>query len=363
MNLKKNLIPLFVLLIGVSFLFGGYTRWNSANPQQTCASCHEISSSVSGWQVSAHRNIQCSECHGTAISNGIHSLKEKAHMIFTHVNKNPEPENIHMTERQVLDLSERCTKCHQAEYKKWLSGGHSAKYADIFMNGKHNMDEPPYWGCLRCHGMFYDGNIQTLLKKPQKADGVWRLNDKMQATLPTMPCLTCHSMHINNDLLGNAIRFDIPVEISHERIHRHPSVSFYVRADKRSIRSDQLMAISMFSQNKTIRVSNDPISKLCQQCHSPNFKHQSGSEDDRTPTGVHEGIPCMACHMAHSNDARSSCKNCHPAISNCNVDVTTMNTTFVNLNSPNNIHSVSCGSCHTNVQELRARKHKKEQKK
>lgn len=360
MNLKKIIIILLLCFFGLIFLFGGYAQWNSANPDKTCASCHEISPSVNDWHNSAHRNVGCTECHGTAMTNGIHSLKEKADMVFSHLGEKKEHEEIRMTEKQVLELSDKCAKCHQTEYAKWLSGGHSANYADIFMNGKHNLEEQPYWGCLRCHGMFYDGNIKTLLRKPQKADGVWKFNDKKTALNPTIPCLSCHQIHSENEVLGVIGRHDIPQEISYERLNRNPSISWYIRADKRHIRADKLMKISMLDHDISIKVSDDSRTKLCQQCHSPNFKHQTGSEDDRTPTGVHERISCMACHSPHSNDARSSCKNCHPAISNCKIDVTTMNTTFADINSPNNIHSVSCSNCHTNVKELRLRSFRKE---
>ncbi|HEX7583294.1 MAG TPA: NapC/NirT family cytochrome c [Prolixibacteraceae bacterium] len=360
MNLKKTIIILLICFFGFILFFGGYARWNSANPDKTCASCHEINPSVNEWHTSAHRNIRCTECHGTAMSNGIHSLKEKADMVFSHLGEKKQHEEIRMTEKQVLELSDKCAKCHQTEYAKWLSGGHSANYADIFMNGKHNLEEKPYWACLRCHGMFYDGDIKTLLQKPEKADGVWKLNDMKKASDPTIPCLSCHQIHSENEVLGVIGRHDVPKEISYERLNRNPSISWYIRADKRHIRTDKLMKIPMMDHGNPIKVSNDSGSKLCQQCHSPNFVHQTGSEDDRTPTGVHEGISCMACHSPHSNDSRSSCKNCHPAISNCKIDVTTMNTTYLDINSPNNIHSVSCSSCHTNVQELRARKLKKE---
>ena len=63
-------------------------------------------------------------------------------------------------------------------------------------------------------------------------------------------------------------------------------------------------------------------------------------------TGVHEGLSCTACHEPHSNDARKSCLKCHPAISNCKLDVTTMNTTYKDQKSPNNIHWVGCIDCH-----------------
>jgi nitrate/TMAO reductase-like tetraheme cytochrome c subunit len=357
MNLKRIVIIFLFAFVGMAILFAGYVQWNSANPDKTCASCHEISPKVGEWQNSAHRDVRCTECHGSALSNGLHSLKEKADMVFTHLGEGKKPEDIRMTEKQVLDLSNKCTKCHQSEYKKWLSGGHSANYADIFMNGKHNQAEAPYWACLRCHGMFYDGNIKTLLQKPEKPDGVWKINEMEQAGNQTIPCLSCHSVHHENELQGKASRHDIPKEISYDRPKRNTPLSWYVRDSKLSIRADKLMRIAMFDpEGKQVKVSDDPANKLCIQCHSPNFKHQTGSQDDRTPTGVHEGFSCVACHAPHSNDASNSCKTCHPAISNCGLDVTKMNTTFADKNSPNDIHTVSCNSCHKNVKELRERK-------
>lgn len=346
MNLNKTIPTLIVAFVGVFALFGGYSSWNSANPERTCASCHEISPSVNEWQHSAHREVKCTECHGTAFSNGIHSLKEKTGMILTHFGQQKKKEDIRLTEQQVLEISDKCAGCHQSEYAKWKSGGHSANYGDIFMNGTHNMQEAPYWACLRCHGMFYDGNIKTLVQQPEDPKGVWKLKDAAQTLHPTIPCLACHQFHAENPPLERAARMDLPQEISYARAQRNTSLAWYVRGDNRHIRADKLMKITVVHDGKPVKVSDDPAQRLCIQCHSPNFSHHSGSQDDRTPTGVHEGLSCMACHSPHSNDARNSCRNCHPAISNCKLDVTTMNTTYKDINSPHNIHSVSCTSCH-----------------
>ena len=70
----------FVILLG-SF----YTFWNSASPDRTCASCHEIGESVNMFVQSAHREFKCQECHGTALSNGFNSLREKGMMVAHHV--------------------------------------------------------------------------------------------------------------------------------------------------------------------------------------------------------------------------------------------------------------------------------------
>lgn len=276
-------------------------------------------------------------------------------MVFSHIGEGKEHEEIVMTEKQVLELSDRCTKCHQSEYVKWLSGGHSSNYARIFLNEEHNRMEKPYWDCLRCHGMYYEGNIRDLLKSPESSNGKWELNEKGKGSATTIPCLACHQIHSDNKPLSEAkIANKLQPKTSVKPI-RNPSISWYIRTDKRHQRADKLKQIAMFDKGKPIKVSNDPANKLCIQCHSPNFAHQAGSEDDRTPTGVHEGISCVACHSPHSNDARNSCKTCHPAISNCKIDVTTMNTTFKDIKSKNNIHSVSCGSCHTDVKRKTSR--------
>jgi hypothetical protein len=70
------------------------------------------------------------------------------------------------------------------------------------------------------------------------------------------------------------------------------------------------------------------------------------SGDDRTPVGVHEGLSCLACHQKHGQTTRASCAACHPRLSNCGLDVETMDTTFKSPQSPHDIHRVACLDCH-----------------
>ena len=78
----RNIIRLFLLLAIVLIVFGGsYTWWNATSPDKTCASCHEINPSHQSWSQSAHSEISCFKCHGTALENGWHSLSEKAAMV------------------------------------------------------------------------------------------------------------------------------------------------------------------------------------------------------------------------------------------------------------------------------------------
>jgi len=341
-----RIIKIFIpsTLLAVLILFGSfYTYWNRASPEKTCASCHEIGKSVEMFAQSAHREMTCSECHGTALSKGFHSLREKGRMVVSHV-KTDIDEDIRLNENQLLAVMENCTHCHTSEYADWKSGGHSALYHDIFLDKKHNETEQINSDCLRCHGMFCDVPVQDLVE-PLDNNGPWKFKKSEMADRPVIPCMACHQTHrkgipkVNPD-------YSAPHNIFYSRLDSREIVSLYYRPDRTSISVANLPKLQLWKDERPVIVSDDILMRNCIQCHAPNSRHQAGTSDDRTPRGVHEGISCTACHAPHSNDARQSCIKCHPAISNCKLDVTKMNTSFHDPESPNNIHWVACTDCH-----------------
>ena len=48
------------------------------------------------------------------------------------------PEQIGFANKYVQAMTERCRSCHRQEYAAWQSGPHSATYARIFLDKKHN---------------------------------------------------------------------------------------------------------------------------------------------------------------------------------------------------------------------------------
>lgn len=320
-----------------------YAHWNSAEPTKTCASCHEINSAVETFSTSAHSKLQCSKCHGTALSNGVHSLKEKGMMVVNHL-KNKNQEDIRMKENQMLSVMENCTNCHSAEHAAWLTGGHSATYSDIFLHIEHNQTEQLNFDCLRCHGMFSDVNI-TALVEPLNKTGPWKLKNSEMATKPVIPCMTCHQIH-RKGVMQTVPDYSKPKRIFYSKTKKEPNAGFYNRHDLSHISAENLPELKLWKKEASINVSDDPLMRICVQCHAPNVWHQAGTGDDKTPLGVHEGISCLACHEPHSNDTRKSCAKCHPPISNCKLDVTKMNTSFADSLSIFDIHTVSCNDCH-----------------
>lgn len=312
---KKYSILLFCLGVFI-LLAAGYTTWNMLDPKNTCAQCHEVAPSHAQWQTSAHAGIQCVECHGTALSNGYHSLKEKVGMVFVHFTQNKKNEDLHLSEDQILDISKRCISCHQSEYAGWLISGHAVNYKEIFMDSTHNAMEKPYWDCLRCHGMFYDGNINDLMLLEDENPSHWKIKDKKQEIKPTVPCLACHQIHTENPV---SKRYTSMSDSSRITL-RNPKTSLYMRADKMYMRADHLTPVTMMDEERVVKMAQDPNTLLCMQCHSPNYAHAAGTEDDRTPVGVHEGFSCITCHKPHSGETLQSCYECHPSLTQDDID-------------------------------------------
>lgn len=329
---------LLVLLIGFNIF------WDTASPQTTCASCHEIESSSASWARSRHRSFNCRECHGTAFSNGSHSLAEKGRMVARHFTGTG-IQAIRLDETRVVDMLGNCKRCHGMEYAKWTSGGHSATYAAIFLNDKHNSREQPNQDCLRCHGMYYGGPIQDLIS-PVSTKGPWVIRQPEEVARPVIPCLACHKIH-RQGVPAVSPDYSDPKKAFYVARYDASGVVYYHRYEKTYIEANDLPAPKIVDGKRYLKDSNDSRARVCIQCHAPNAFHMAGTSDDRTPRGVHEGISCLACHDSHSNNARQSCVNCHPAMSNCGLDVTKMNTTFADSRSPHNIHFVGCTDCHT----------------
>jgi len=342
---KKIIGELFFAFLATIIILGSFFGyWNSAPADQTCASCHEIVGSVHTFANSAHQELSCKECHGTALSNGLHSMKEKSMMVVNHF-RGANTEDIRMNEYQVLEVMNNCKRCHGSEYAKWESGGHSATYERIFLDSVHNSKEQLNYDCLRCHGMFFEGTMEELVK-PVSVNGPWKLTDKKRSEMHTIPCMACHMVHTDGYTTSELLAED-PYSDSARFFPPHsPGLSFYDRAEKANYPVELMSTIKLYGADTLLTVSSDGVTRNCVQCHSPNAWHEAGTSDDRIPRGVHKGLSCAACHEPHSNYERNSCATCHPAISNCNLDVTQMNTTYADKNSPNNIHFVSCTDCH-----------------
>lgn len=304
---------------------GGLGYFHFANPRDTCASCHEMTGVYSEWTASAHRTVSCRACHGGSLTLDVHALKSHVDRIVRHFTGDPS-RPARLLERHVIPLHESCRQCHPQAFADWQVSRHSTTYARIFLDPTHNSLSSPTNDCLRCHGMFLQEDISSLVARPSDPAGSWTLVDPERAVQPAIPCLTCHQIHAPAGDTRDAGLYDHR-ERAHFSAHLLPLAKIY-------------------QGSRAVKVSTDPRQRICMECHAPSSPHQLATSDDRTPAGVHEGLSCLDCHGAHAHSATTSCSTCHPADSHCGIEVQKMDTTYLSPESRHNVHTVACLDCH-----------------
>jgi len=338
----RVLVPLAAVLFAI-LLLPGASVYYSYSQGRSCTKCHEIWQPYRDWHESAHRNVACSECHGDVLTLNAGFHLKNLRQLTKHL-RGEAPEQVRLRTADVLEIEKRCAKCHRQEYADWSAGPHGASYSKIFLNTDHNQRTLLIDDCLRCHAMHYQGSIRDLVT-PVNIKGPWQLREAQLGVQPAMPCLTCHQMHRYGTPLSPSPAVKADDATSKEDINR-PSLALFDRREQEYVAVSRLPLPQMHEGARLVKISPDQRQALCYQCHAPTASAQVQSADDRTPVGVHEGLSCLACHEQHGQKTRASCTTCHPQLSNCGLDVEKMDTTFKNLKSPHNIHTVKCADCH-----------------
>jgi len=335
-------VALPVLLVAVLFLPGAsvYYRYSGG---RSCARCHEIWQPYTDWHTSTHRSVACADCHGDVFTLDAGFHLKNIGRLAAHLSGRI-PEQVRLKADDVQEMGGRCGKCHRQEYADWAAGPHAARYKEIFLDEKHNSTVHLMDDCLRCHAMHFNGGIRDLVT-PLDTKGPWKLRDVKLAEEPAIPCLACHQMHRQGEPLARPAAK--PEQPGPGQEIARPSLALYDRRELAYVALGRLPLPAMRDGDRAVRISPDTRQALCYQCHAPLAGREVGSGDDRTPVGVHEGLSCLACHQGHGQKTRASCQTCHPQLSNCGLDVETMDTTFKSTKSMHNVHFVKCIDCHT----------------
>jgi nitrate/TMAO reductase-like tetraheme cytochrome c subunit len=338
----RRLAFVLPVVLGMLLFLPGASLYYRYSGGRSCAKCHEIWQPYNDWHTSTHRNVLCSECHGNVLTLNAGFHLKNIRRLYQHL-RGDVPEQVQVKNDDVEQINARCAKCHRQEYADWAAGPHAATYREIFLDQTHNRKERLADDCLRCHGMYFDGSIRDLVTRTD-ITGPWQLRSARLTQQPVIPCLACHQMHRQGSLLiREEVKSTIPgpmQEISTS------SLALFDRRELDYVALPQLSLPAMHDGERLVKISPDVRQALCYQCHAPVAGMEVGSGDDRTAVGVHEGLSCFACHQGHGQKTRASCSTCHPRLSNCGLNVETMDTTFKSSKSPHNIHFVKCIDCH-----------------
>lgn len=268
---------------------------------ESCARCHEIAPNFHSWQQSSHKNVPCTSCHGDAFTTDPDFHLGNLRRIVVHFSGDL-PERIHLRKRDVEAINARCQGCHEKAAAGWGAGGHGATYANIFLRARHNHSRPLMNDCLRCHGMFEPGGIDTVVT-PVNAEGPWNLVSA-PADTRAIPCLTCHAVHVKDSIAEAEQAEDFTA-------FTYPSLGLYDRRSKEHIHASLLPTPQMLDGARPVQVDSSPATALCYQCHAPYANMQVGTNDDRTPRGAYEGMACLDCHDRHNLRTEWKCPEFH----------------------------------------------------
>src|SRR5512142_2863436 len=163
-------VPIAALLLAVP----AGSIYYAAAGGKACIRCHELEPAYHSWEVSAHRAVQCKECHDSIFSTDLAFHLNNARQLWLHL-RGRVPERLLVRQRDISrGMSERCGKCHQKEFAAWSAGPHHTTFERIFLDAGHNAARLLGDHCLQCHGMFFESSIRVLVE-PLNLQGPWRL--------------------------------------------------------------------------------------------------------------------------------------------------------------------------------------------
>lgn len=231
--------------------------------------------------------------------------------------------------------SKACQTCHPREWADWSQSGHAMTLSAQLLNPDHDSSELLDQTCVKCHsaelGTVKIGDIV----QPLDQTGPWKLVGQYANAGDTssIPCLECHQQHAVKPA-GLLPGMDFADESTFYRNVTPPqTTNLYVYdAFAQKYVDPQPIAPVMNQDGQPIPISDTRANRVCYTCHAtdlaesnlfePNTPPQGDNTvstgDDRTLTGVHQGIPCVTCHMpggSHTFDPMSSCSQCHHAVS------------------------------------------------
>lgn len=88
--------------------------------------------------------------------------------------------------------------------------------------------------------------------------------------------------------------------------------------------------------------------ELCLACHTPRM-----SEKPMWPSAIHASVKCGTCHShmttRESPSWKRACTKCHPRADDLHGQVWTLDTTFLSPDSAQDVHTMTCQSCHASA--------------
>ncbi|MFC1769793.1 cytochrome c3 family protein [Nitrospirota bacterium] len=284
--MKLKILAAVIVLIGL--VVAGTVGYGVFNYTQTnpnfCVSCHLMQDAFDAWDKSAHKDVNCHDCHHLAIPE-LNALMVS--FIFHR------PEEVPSRHGKVIVPWKYCIKCHW-ETKEGFEEAPPINRSSI--HSKHYFTEQ--FECSKCHGYL----LHEFVPEPRYCTECHGEKSVHGAGMEGFACLSCHSDE-SKDLR--------PQRANCLTCHGTPDDTAAMLSEESGIpegknyrpTEEQIAAATK------INISKDaPMQFDCYQCHKP---HEQVRPDWGNCIDCHRNVLKVGKHKLHIESMGMECSSCH----------------------------------------------------
>ncbi|MGM0902847.1 MAG: NapC/NirT family cytochrome c [Bacillota bacterium] len=295
-NRWKLLFASLFAVVGFSGFLWGAIAFTS-NPS-FCSWCHEMAPEYVTFEVSAHSEIKCTQCHiepgaVNMVTHKVHSLKE----VYYHIVGVPDP-----IVQTIAVTNESCMTCHSENRLVSATG-------DLIVNhSEHIQEDIP---CVTCHSGVAHAKVVERGINYQKDMDYWTMEnaDKLVNDTYMRPnmgtCIDCHDKVNKGDKPWEDIQYSLP-ENPHKDGHGkqddedgHAEVAGLTEEEKAANEKKKVQGIilqALGKQTEDVKISMD-----CATCHMevgiPDNHQQVNWNDNHGTAAIQQLDQCIDCHQ------------------------------------------------------------------
>jgi len=294
----KNPVNRWKLLFASLFAVVGLTgvMWGAIAFTSTptfCSWCHEMAPEFTTYEVSAHSEIKCTQCHiepgaVNLVTHKVESLKE----VYYHIVGPPDP-----IVQTVAVTNESCMTCHSENRLVSATG-------DLIVNhSEHIQEDIP---CVTCHsGVAHAKVVERGINDSTTYDYWTKENaDKLVNDTYMRPnmgtCIDCHDKYNKGDRPWEDIQYSLP-ENTHgkESEEGHAEAADLTEEEKAANEKKKVQGIILQALGK--QTEDVKISMKCSTCHTevdvPDNHQDVNWSDNHGSDAIQQLDQCIDCHQ------------------------------------------------------------------
>jgi cytochrome c nitrite reductase small subunit len=295
-------LSLLFVFIGIGFMGYKVNEYGETNPN-ACLMCHVHDNAQVAWAASAHKNINCHECHHASKSQQLTQMFRFAFM---------GQRSVPPRHGEIIVTWKLCIKCHwetDSRYPNAPRVNHSPYH------GKHVFLEQIE--CSKCHGY----KTHEFRPEPRFCVNCHKDREVHGEGMDSLPCLNCHTDRTKDLKPGrNKCLFCHGTDAARKALEGGSTI------DTKYFTPSQ----ATIKKATKINVPADaPMQFYCYECHKPHAKIRPDWGDcltrchsNQMKVGKHMmhvqgmNMKCLDCHRPHSwrvteQQAKTTCVKCH----------------------------------------------------